>query len=152
MLETARTIVREAAVFAPYGLFPTLASVIPFVGLQQSTYDVVKAKAMDKNGFGMRPSAVLFLSCGAVAAMVAQSVVYPLDVIRRRVQMKTFKPAIDSSPGVSVLSLARGSSCRDLSVSTAASADYMPASFLHFEMRSCRLSFSSLPRRRPWQA
>ena len=71
---------------------------IPFVGLQQSTYDVVKAKAMDKNGFGMRPSAVLFLSCGAVAAMVAQSVVYPLDVIRRRVQMKTFKPAIDSSP------------------------------------------------------
>ena len=62
MLETARTIVREGGGFRSLynGLFPTLASVIPFVGLQQSTYDVVKAKAMDKNGFGMRPSAVLF--------------------------------------------------------------------------------------------
>ena len=66
------------------GLGPTLFAVAPFVALQQATYDVVKQVTIET--FNMKPSVPLFMSCGATAAIVAQSVVYPLDLIRRRMQ------------------------------------------------------------------
>ncbi len=66
------------------GLKPTLLAVAPFVALQQATYDVVKQGTLET--FNMKPSVPLFMSCGAIAAIIAQSVVYPLDLIRRRMQ------------------------------------------------------------------
>lgn len=67
------------------GLRPTLIAVAPFVGVQQATYDCVKSAALGSGHFN--PSFGLFLSCGCVAGLVAQTVVHPLDVIRRRAQI-----------------------------------------------------------------
>lgn len=66
------------------GIRPTLYAVAPFVAIQQATYDVIKMASMEYAG--VQPSVGFFLSCGAVAGLCAQSVVYPLDMIRRRMQ------------------------------------------------------------------
>eukprot|EP00927_Polykrikos_kofoidii_P005701 TRINITY_DN12260_c0_g1_i1.p1 TRINITY_DN12260_c0_g1~~TRINITY_DN12260_c0_g1_i1.p1 ORF type:complete len:391 (-),score=54.17 TRINITY_DN12260_c0_g1_i1:245-1417(-) len=67
------------------GLQPTLFAVAPFIGLQQASYDVLKAAAT--KDAGLRPSVPLYLFCGASAGLLAQSVVFPLDVVRRRMQL-----------------------------------------------------------------
>lgn len=66
------------------GVRPTLYAVAPFVAIQQATYDVLKQSLMDYGN--VKASVPFFLSCGAVAGLAAQSVVYPLDLIRRRMQ------------------------------------------------------------------
>ena len=66
------------------GVTPTLYAVAPFVAIQQATYDVLKQSVMEYTD--IHPSVPFFLCCGATAGLVAQSVVYPLDLIRRRMQ------------------------------------------------------------------
>jgi hypothetical protein len=67
------------------GLGPTLASLAPFVAINFATYDTLKTffAKQDK-----RPDAIQSLLLGATAGIVAQTACYPLDTIRRRMQMK----------------------------------------------------------------
>lgn len=67
------------------GLIPSLVSIAPFLGIQQSAYDVMKLHAL-KSQFGANPST--FLVCGGLAGMLAQTVVHPLDVVRRQMQVE----------------------------------------------------------------
>lgn len=69
------------------GMSPTLAAVMPFIAIQQASYDVLKQLFIDSGYFTVSPST--FFMTGALAGLCAQSVVYPLDVIRRRIQMDT---------------------------------------------------------------
>ena len=39
-----------------------------------------------------KPSVGCFLGCGAVAGLTAQAIVYPLDVVRRRIQLNKIPP------------------------------------------------------------
>ena len=57
----------------------------PFIGVQQASYDALKSIALQYGGFD--PSAQLFLLCGASAGLIAQSIVYPMDVYRRKIQV-----------------------------------------------------------------
>eukprot|EP00111_Clytia_hemisphaerica_P004439 TCONS_00012687-protein len=66
------------------GLRPSLVSIAPFLGLQQCSYDVLKLYAVKRYS----ESHTTFLMCGAFAGMFAQTVVHPLDVIRRRIQVE----------------------------------------------------------------
>ncbi|XP_011409833.1 PREDICTED: calcium-binding mitochondrial carrier protein SCaMC-1-like [Amphimedon queenslandica] len=66
------------------GLGPTLLAIAPFIAVQQASYDLLKHKA---TLHGLTPSPMLFLTCGALAGATAQTAVYPLDVIRRRLQV-----------------------------------------------------------------
>lgn len=91
IMATARSIYLENGFRSLYrGLGTTLLTVAPFVGVQQSAYGSVKTFATSKNnGLGLSPSFLLFLVCGGLAGMAAQTVVYPLDMLRRRIQMST---------------------------------------------------------------
>lgn len=53
------------------GLLPTLAAIGPFIGTQQSTYDLLKHWFTDK---GFQASPGLFLTCGSIAGITAQTV------------------------------------------------------------------------------
>ena len=55
-----------------------------FLALQQAAYDSTKRIALDA---GAEPSVPLFLGCSMTAGALAQTCVYPLDLIRRRIQM-----------------------------------------------------------------
>ncbi len=57
------------------GIGPTLLAIAPFMAVQQSSYDVLKKKAMDHN---MEPSAPLFFVCGSLAGVFAQTVSGPI--------------------------------------------------------------------------
>ncbi|ELR16099.1 Mitochondrial carrier protein [Acanthamoeba castellanii str. Neff] len=59
-----------------------------FAGLNFATYEVFK-RFCSKQFPNVQPSAI-HLTCGAVAGAVSQTVTYPLDVLRRRMQMQGF--------------------------------------------------------------
>ncbi len=53
------------------GLVPTLAAIGPFIGIQQSTYDLMK-HWFNNNGYNSSPT--LFLTCGSISGLTAQTV------------------------------------------------------------------------------
>ena len=71
---------------------------IPYVGLNFAVYESLKDWLVKKN-LVARPeensdlSVLTKLGCGAAAGTVGQTVAYPLDVIRRRMQMGGWKGA-----------------------------------------------------------
>ncbi|CAM9111080.1 unnamed protein product, partial [Ectocarpus fasciculatus] len=66
------------------GLRPTLLAVVPFVAIQNATIDILRDEAAF---YGMSPTPSVLLAVGACSGLLAQSVVYPLDVLRRRMQL-----------------------------------------------------------------
>jgi hypothetical protein len=76
----------EGGVAALYkGLYPTLLACAPFLAVQQAVYDVTK-NILISSGV-VQPSAPLFIACGAFAGAAAQACIFPLDVVRRRMQL-----------------------------------------------------------------
>mmetsp|Transcript_20179 Transcript_20179/g.28978 ORF Transcript_20179/g.28978 Transcript_20179/m.28978 type:complete len:353 (-) Transcript_20179:176-1234(-) len=66
------------------GLSPTLIGIIPYGAISFSTNEITKQWV--KEWAGRECTTVQKLVCGAVAGIVAQTVVYPLEMIRRRMQ------------------------------------------------------------------
>ncbi|RDD47910.1 Mitochondrial adenine nucleotide transporter ADNT1 [Trichoplax sp. H2] len=75
------------------GIGPSLMGVAPYVGLNFMIYENLKGivtrryYSTSTNGTSELPVPVR-LMCGGIAGAASQSVTYPLDVIRRRMQMK----------------------------------------------------------------
>lgn len=73
---------------------------IPYVGLNFSVYESLKDWLIRSKPFGIAQDSELSvttrLACGAAAGTVGQTVAYPLDVIRRRMQMVGWKDAAAS--------------------------------------------------------
>lgn len=86
ILGTFSSIVRNEGGYAALyrGIGPTLCAVAPFVALQQATYDTMKMAAFEQ---GIEPTVPLFLCCGAFAGATAQTMIHPLDLVRRRMQV-----------------------------------------------------------------
>mmetsp|Transcript_17017 Transcript_17017/g.37842 ORF Transcript_17017/g.37842 Transcript_17017/m.37842 type:complete len:141 (+) Transcript_17017:2-424(+) len=95
------------------GLLPTLAMVAPFIAMQNATIDILRDQAMERE---LEPSAGLLFGIGCVAGVAAQSVVYPLDVIRRRMQMQPASSAAvaDSSIWLTARGMVRTTGWRTL--------------------------------------
>jgi len=63
------------------GIIPTLMGIAPYVALNFTIYESLKQysfKIMERE-----PSVYLKLGCGAMAGAIAQTITYPLDVVRR---------------------------------------------------------------------
>ncbi|KAJ9076936.1 hypothetical protein DSO57_1021519 [Entomophthora muscae] len=77
---------KEGGVRALYqGLGPTLMGVAPYVALNFQSYEVLRAHFTPPGESS--PSGVHKLACGAMAGTIAQTFTYPLDVLRRRMQV-----------------------------------------------------------------
>ncbi|KAK4601368.1 hypothetical protein RGQ29_010787 [Quercus rubra] len=92
------TVFREEGPRALYrGWLPSVIGVIPYVGLNFAVYESLKDWLIQTKPFGLAENSELSvttrLACGAAAGTVGQTVAYPLDVIRRRMQMVGWKDA-----------------------------------------------------------
>ncbi|GAB5364995.1 hypothetical protein AAMO2058_001018100 [Amorphochlora amoebiformis] len=82
---------RQEGIFAFYkGLTPTIYSGAPYVGLQMSGYEIYSRrfgpKIEEQFGGGKTGKTMAKLVCGAVSGITAQTITYPGDTIRRRMQ------------------------------------------------------------------
>ncbi|XP_070667746.1 mitochondrial adenine nucleotide transporter ADNT1-like isoform X3 [Malus domestica] len=92
------TVFREEGPRALYrGWLPSVIGVVPYVGLNFAVYESLKDWLIKSRPFGLVQDSELSvttrLACGAAAGTVGQTVAYPLDVIRRRMQMVGWKDA-----------------------------------------------------------
>uniref|UniRef100_A0A2N9F4U0 Uncharacterized protein n=1 Tax=Fagus sylvatica TaxID=28930 RepID=A0A2N9F4U0_FAGSY len=86
------TVLREEGPRALYrGWLPSVIGVVPYVGLNFAVYESLKDWLVKARPFGLVQDSELSvttrLACGAAAGTVGQTIAYPLDVIRRRMQM-----------------------------------------------------------------
>lgn len=71
------------------GLRPTLVGIVPYSGISFCLFETLKAELKVRQGLESDSDLGVFsrLGAGAVAGLTAQSVTYPLDVVRRRMQV-----------------------------------------------------------------
>lgn len=98
MFHAFRTIIHEEGARALYkGWLPSVIGVVPYVGLNFAVYESLKDWILKHPQWQPDDGADLHvltkLGCGAAAGTVGQTVAYPLDVIRRRLQMVGWKSA-----------------------------------------------------------
>ncbi|KAK4804856.1 hypothetical protein SAY86_004673 [Trapa natans] len=76
---------REGGVRAFYrGFGPTFVGILPCTGLKYYVYEKLKRQVPEVQ----KDSIALRLSCGALAGLVGQTFTYPLDVVRRQMQVE----------------------------------------------------------------
>ncbi|BBN01669.1 solute carrier family 25 (mitochondrial phosphate transporter), member 23/24/25/41 [Marchantia polymorpha subsp. ruderalis] len=100
MVHAFKTIIKEEGPRAVYkGWLPSVIGVVPYVGLNFAVYETLKDWIVKDPQFETAQESelgvVTKLLCGAAAGTVGQTVAYPLDVVRRRMQMVGWK---DASP------------------------------------------------------
>lgn len=86
----ARTIAAEEGLVALWrGWLPSVIGVVPYVGLNFAVYETLKDSLIQFKGLRdeRQLGVVERLACGAAAGTTGQTVAYPLDVVRRRMQM-----------------------------------------------------------------
>lgn len=83
------TVARTEGSLALYkGLAPTLIGIAPYAALNFAAYDLLKQRVYGTGSSSKKQSPITNLLLGATAGTVAASVCYPLDTVRRRMQMK----------------------------------------------------------------
>lgn len=70
------------------GYVPTLLSLTPFIAVNFSTFDSLKTWYYPDPESMKNPNKAVILLLGAAAGIVAQTICYPLDTVRRRMQLK----------------------------------------------------------------
>lgn len=68
------------------GVGPTLYGMLPYAGLKFYIYEKLKSSLPTNE---LQNSIFSKLVCGAVAGLVGQTIIYPLDVVRRQMQVQT---------------------------------------------------------------
>ncbi|KAK1257629.1 Mitochondrial adenine nucleotide transporter ADNT1 [Acorus gramineus] len=71
------------------GIGPTLIGILPYAGLKFYIYEELKTRVPDE----YQSSVIMRLSCGALAGLFGQTFTYPLDVVRRQMQVQSLQPA-----------------------------------------------------------
>ncbi|PWN53733.1 mitochondrial carrier [Violaceomyces palustris] len=91
MMETAKKVYREeGGVKGLYrGCIPTSIGVAPYVALNFFFYEAARKKVTPADGG--EPSALMKLACGALAGSISQTLTFPFEVLRRRMQFAGMK-------------------------------------------------------------
>ncbi|KAK0571889.1 hypothetical protein LWI29_023160 [Acer saccharum] len=85
------SVYKEGGVRALYrGIGPTLIGILPYAGLKFYVYEELKRHVPEEH----QKSIVMRLSCGALAGLLGQTFTYPLDVVRRQMQVENMKSPI----------------------------------------------------------
>jgi len=109
MLSALHMIARERGVGALYaGISATLLGVAPYAGLKFGAYEALKATI--GGCFELREDELRAwqrVAAGALAGLLAQTAVYPLDVVRRRMQTHEGSGAAYRSPLHALRTIAR---------------------------------------------
>ena len=71
------------------GCVPTSVGVAPYVALNFYFYEAARKRISPVDG--SEPSSLMKLACGALAGSISQTLTYPLDVLRRRMQVAGMK-------------------------------------------------------------
>eukprot|EP00759_Apiculatamorpha_spiralis_P002178 PhF_6_TR1080/c0_g1_i1/m.2315/K15085/SLC25A42; solute carrier family 25, member 42 len=85
------TLVNEGVRGLYHGLTPTLLGIMPYAGTSFMTYATIKkllVRAQGKNSEKELPKYQLLMG-GGLAGVIAQSATYPLDILRRRMQVRS---------------------------------------------------------------
>ncbi|XP_068342828.1 mitochondrial carrier protein CoAc1-like [Pyrus communis] len=69
------------------GVGPTLTGILPYAGLKFYIYEELKLHVPEE----YERSIVMRLSCGALAGLFGQTLTYPLDVVRRQMQVENLR-------------------------------------------------------------
>ena len=70
------------------GLNPTLLGIIPYAGFSFASFETLKRNVKKLKGPDSDITTFERLCCGALAGFLAQSLTYPLDIVRRRMQIE----------------------------------------------------------------
>ncbi|KAL3645983.1 Mitochondrial carrier protein CoAc1 [Castilleja foliolosa] len=68
---------------------PTLIGILPYAGLKFYVYEELKRHVPEEQ----QKSILMRLSCGALAGLFGQTITYPLDVVRRQMQVEHLLPS-----------------------------------------------------------
>ncbi|KAK3012659.1 hypothetical protein RJ639_008848 [Escallonia herrerae] len=84
------SVYREGGTRALYrGIGPTLVGILPYAGLKFYIYEELKRHVPEEH----QSSILMRLSCGALAGLSGQTFTYPLDVVRRQMQVEHLQPS-----------------------------------------------------------
>jgi solute carrier family 25 phosphate transporter 23/24/25/41 len=100
----------EGGIRALYkGCVPTSLGVAPYVGINFAAYEVLRKRLADEEG---EISTARKLFCGALAGSISQTLTYPLDVLRRRMQVSGMKDSrlgySDKNAWAAVMTIVKG--------------------------------------------
>uniref|UniRef100_A0A5B7BX01 Graves disease carrier protein n=1 Tax=Davidia involucrata TaxID=16924 RepID=A0A5B7BX01_DAVIN len=85
-----KSVYKEGGVRGLYrGVGPTLIGILPYAGLKFYIYEELKRHVPEEH----QKSIIMRLSCGALAGLFGQTVTYPLDVVRRQMQVEHLHPS-----------------------------------------------------------
>ncbi|XP_038067812.1 mitochondrial thiamine pyrophosphate carrier-like [Patiria miniata] len=99
-LQAVRMMYGEAGVLTFFkGLLPTMLQVFPHAGFQFGFYalfkrvwEVVMDQPEKTSGIHV-PTALKSFTCGALSGLCAKTAVYPLDLVKKRLQVQGFEEA-----------------------------------------------------------
>lgn len=83
-----QSVYREGGMRGLYrGVGPTLIGILPYAGLKFYIYEELKRHVSEEH----QRSIMMRLSCGALAGLLGQTFTYPLDVVRRQMQVENLQ-------------------------------------------------------------
>jgi solute carrier family 25 phosphate transporter 23/24/25/41 len=99
VIHCAQSVYRAEGWTAFYkGMVPSLVGVVPYAGLDFAVYESLKAEVpkrfKDQTG---QPNSYAKLACGGIAGLVGQTVAFPLDLVRRRIQIQGIQNGLKGS-------------------------------------------------------
>lgn len=92
--DVLRSVYKEGGIRGLYrGVGPTLTGILPYAGLKFYIYEELKRHVPEEH----QKSIMMRLSCGALAGLFGQTFTYPLDVVRRQMQVENLQNSVQGN-------------------------------------------------------